>query len=276
MSATRAQPRWSIQDAIGSVEPARAERVRFEAHDEQSDEGACGAWPRHAWGSRPPSASASVSSCKQLGLLPVSAGKLRMVGELLFGSRWQSELARSLSPFRASSVSTPLNDRVVRRWAASETPVPNWVWSGVIALLERHAAEALSYARHLRLLPKDRETFLSPSTDRAPDVIRIVTAMELPHVNAAFEQASAHGDPGPLDLVLDLSKDTDDRIRSKEPVEMKVLSQTLYRGKLVYLAATDNLNGAPYFAAVHEDCPSLLEVRSRREQMNPAQPSSTR
>jgi hypothetical protein len=58
---------------------------------------------------------------------------LRAAGELLYGSRWQSDLGRAL---RAS-------DRTVRRWSSGRHPVPPGVADDIIALLrdQKHSID---------------------------------------------------------------------------------------------------------------------------------------
>lgn len=98
----------------------------------------------------------------------LSIGKLRRVGELLFGARWQSELARALSPLRFGSVILPLNDRVVRRWSAGDASIPLWVWPAAVRLLELRGRDAEAYADHLRGLPLRKAAFENAATDEAP------------------------------------------------------------------------------------------------------------
>lgn len=50
---------------------------------------------------------------------------LRRVGEALYGSRWQSDLAHNLN----------VADRTVRRWVSGEYPIPDGVVLGLRALL---------------------------------------------------------------------------------------------------------------------------------------------
>jgi len=51
---------------------------------------------------------------------------LREVGEALYGSRWQSDLARALG----------VTDRTVRRWAAGEWQPAPAAWDAIIDLLK--------------------------------------------------------------------------------------------------------------------------------------------
>lgn len=53
--------------------------------------------------------------------------ELREIGERLFGSRWQTKLARSLE----NGDGTHVNPRTVRRWLSGESHIP----AGVALLL---------------------------------------------------------------------------------------------------------------------------------------------
>lgn len=50
---------------------------------------------------------------------------LRAVGEALYGSRWQHELAAALD----------VNERTVRRWVSGATPVPAFLASALFRLV---------------------------------------------------------------------------------------------------------------------------------------------
>lgn len=52
---------------------------------------------------------------------------LKAAGELLYGTRWQSDLARVLG----------VGDRRVREWAAGERSTPPGVWTDITALLRQ-------------------------------------------------------------------------------------------------------------------------------------------
>lgn len=51
--------------------------------------------------------------------------RLRLVGEALYGSRWQSDLARALG----------VGDRRVREWVAGDRRIPPGVWADIASLL---------------------------------------------------------------------------------------------------------------------------------------------
>lgn len=50
---------------------------------------------------------------------------LRRIGEALYGSRWQSELARAIA----------VSDRELRRWLAGTVPMPGGVWTDLESLV---------------------------------------------------------------------------------------------------------------------------------------------
>lgn len=56
---------------------------------------------------------------------------LRRAGEALYGPQWQSELARALD----------VNGRTVRRWAAGDTAIPDWLAARLLELIAAHDDE---------------------------------------------------------------------------------------------------------------------------------------
>lgn len=63
---------------------------------------------------------------------------LRRAGALLLGDQWQRPLARALG----------VSDRLVRRWAAGDRPVPAWVVEEMMGLLQERQ-RALNIAERL-------------------------------------------------------------------------------------------------------------------------------
>lgn len=51
--------------------------------------------------------------------------------KLLYGAQWQRPLSRSLS----------IDNRLVRRWASGDRPIPSWVESALPGLLTERIAE---------------------------------------------------------------------------------------------------------------------------------------
>ena len=62
------------------------------------------------------------------------------VGEALYGSRWQSEMARAIG----------VADRTMRRWVAGTHPVPAGVYAQLLELLRARRREFPQLARRLK------------------------------------------------------------------------------------------------------------------------------
>ncbi len=81
---------------------------------------------------------------------PMTADLLRRAGEALWGSRWQTEMARALD----------ISERTVRRWASGDYPPPPGVWSDLAGIAgERHGALAhlsRELRRHVTLAARSR------------------------------------------------------------------------------------------------------------------------
>ena len=56
---------------------------------------------------------------------------LREAGELLYGPRWQSELAESIG----------VSNRTIRRWLSGEWPVPEGAWADIIDIAKTRNSE---------------------------------------------------------------------------------------------------------------------------------------
>lgn len=65
--------------------------------------------------------------------------QLARAGQLLYGERWQSELARAID----------VNDRRVRQWIASERPIPPGIWADIAGLLRQRNEEGLALLREM-------------------------------------------------------------------------------------------------------------------------------
>lgn len=59
------------------------------------------------------------------------AADLRRIGAILYGDRWQTDLARALG----------VADRTVRRWAAGTHPIPEGLKADLLKLLAQRSAE---------------------------------------------------------------------------------------------------------------------------------------
>ena len=69
-------------------------------------------------------------------------GVLAECGEALYGSRWQTDLARDLN----------VSDRTVRRWAAGTQEMPQGAYTDLLRLTQERAALLDSLAGKLRKL----------------------------------------------------------------------------------------------------------------------------
>ena len=65
--------------------------------------------------------------------------QLARAGQLLYGSRWQSDLARALG----------VNDRRVRQWMAGERPIPPGIWADIARLLRERQTDSADLLREL-------------------------------------------------------------------------------------------------------------------------------
>ena len=61
----------------------------------------------------------------------MDAGLLRDVGEALYGSHWQIDLAREIGA----------SDRSMRHWISGQRPMPSRFWVDIRALAERRKLE---------------------------------------------------------------------------------------------------------------------------------------
>ena len=66
--------------------------------------------------------------------------KLGIIGRALYGSRWQTEMARALE----------VGDRRVREWANGERTIPTVVWGCLENLLAQRVAECRALERWAR------------------------------------------------------------------------------------------------------------------------------
>ncbi|MCW0413494.1 hypothetical protein NG831_06475 [Xanthomonas sacchari] len=66
-------------------------------------------------------------------------GQLTRAGQLLYGERWQSDLARALG----------VNDRRVRAWMLGERNMSAGIWADIAALLRQRHQEGIALLREL-------------------------------------------------------------------------------------------------------------------------------
>lgn len=72
------------------------------------------------------------------------------VAQMLYGDDWQRPLARGLGPLHPEGARESIDARLVRRWAAGERPVPGWVGTALVSLLESEAFGHEAKGRALR------------------------------------------------------------------------------------------------------------------------------
>lgn len=62
---------------------------------------------------------------------PMTPDRLAKIATLLLGARWQRPLSRELD----------VDDRLVRRWASGERPIPEWVEPRLLEMVEHRGEE---------------------------------------------------------------------------------------------------------------------------------------
>ena len=75
---------------------------------------------------------------------------LHKAGDLLAGQDWQRPLARLLGPLHPNGARDSIDDRLVRRWASGERPIPSWVAPVLAGLLLERGQEMLEAAKACR------------------------------------------------------------------------------------------------------------------------------
>ncbi|HEM7137966.1 helix-turn-helix domain-containing protein [Acinetobacter baumannii] len=65
--------------------------------------------------------------------------ELRQAGEILYGTHWQTELARAID----------VDPRRVRQWINGERPIPTSLRSEIILLLKEKSRKSVEYADYL-------------------------------------------------------------------------------------------------------------------------------
>ncbi|WP_306223785.1 hypothetical protein [Bosea beijingensis] len=87
------------------------------------------------------------------------------IGSCLFGSTWQTSLARALEPY---SPKKKLDTATLRRWLRGEYRAPPWAWSAMVELLRRKATEQSLLADRLQRLqnpPSSPPALASPAAE---------------------------------------------------------------------------------------------------------------
>jgi hypothetical protein len=62
-------------------------------------------------------------------------------GSMLFGPEWQRPIARMLGPLHPEGPRDTIDDRLLRRWASGERPIPDWVIPALQRAIALRAAE---------------------------------------------------------------------------------------------------------------------------------------
>jgi hypothetical protein len=68
-------------------------------------------------------------------------GLLISAGQLLFGERWQTELARALGL---------ADGRRIRQWLSGDRPIPVGIWDDLSELLKDRSSEMALIAKHIQ------------------------------------------------------------------------------------------------------------------------------
>lgn len=62
-------------------------------------------------------------------------GTLLQAGPLLYGSAWKTDLCKALGERHPDGPRKQIDDRLMRRWATGQRPIPNWVLPAVCDLI---------------------------------------------------------------------------------------------------------------------------------------------
>lgn len=63
--------------------------------------------------------------------------ELHTIGRTLYGSQWQTELAKNIINLEG----VPLDSRRVRQWACGARPIPDWLMPELKALAQKRMQE---------------------------------------------------------------------------------------------------------------------------------------
>lgn len=81
------------------------------------------------------------SEMKSTNVKDDSRALLISAGQLLFGERWQTELARALGL---------LDGRRIRQWLSGDRPIPVGIWDDLSGLLNDRSSEIALIAKHIQ------------------------------------------------------------------------------------------------------------------------------
>jgi hypothetical protein len=67
----------------------------------------------------------------------------------LFGAGWLHAMARALGPWHPDGARETIDDRLVRRWATGERPIPRWVFHALAEIVDKRITTTEIQARAL-------------------------------------------------------------------------------------------------------------------------------
>lgn len=111
----------------------------------------------------------------------MDAPGLRVACSTLMGEDWQRPLARALGPHHPGGARSTIDDRLVRRWASGERPVPEWVRSALVGI----AADAVD-AQRKRLAAMEGTFAALASASRREEAEEFLDAMMAVHSDPAY------------------------------------------------------------------------------------------
>lgn len=91
-------------------------------------------------------------------------------GRLLYGDEWQRALAKALGPLHPDGARDSIDDRLVRRWAAGDRPVPIWVDEALLKLLDKRAFAFMHRVNLIRERAAQIRSSLAPVADDGPEM----------------------------------------------------------------------------------------------------------
>lgn len=76
----------------------------------------------------------------------------RTVCQQILGSEWHRAVARELGRYHPDGPRPQIDDRLVRRWAAGERPIPPWVALALARIADEACARHIAAAKRLRVV----------------------------------------------------------------------------------------------------------------------------
>lgn len=100
-----------------------------------------------------------ISTFNNFAEVPVTNVLLAEIGKVLYGPRWQTDLARDLG----------ISDRTMRRWTANRADVPPGAWRDLYRRLENRVVEVDRMKHRIAGLVGAREMTLQPIPNSRPE-----------------------------------------------------------------------------------------------------------